>query len=372
MAPETITKTSETRLKSQLASDKIRDWIEGGQYIPGERLPSERELAEMLGFNHLTVRRGLATLATEGVIEKRPNVGSFVAASQRVTALALVLPEYLHFQLAGHPWTGLVTAGACSGFDATEYSLSTLFYKSGRLWEDTGTALQNLSAKGVLLAVDSSVSTDHVQRILDQGIQVVCLQDSPRLARLGLPVVQPDYEVTLMQLIHGLVDRGHRRVRVAMYECNPLRESMLTTLRIALEQTGLGSLDDVLLDLPNRPGVSLSDTYRVMGELMDSASGRPTAIVVPDEFAAADLFQSCYRRGIRVPDDLSVAALLDHTPHAYPVPLTAPDSIDGSRLVGSIAASELISLVRGNSCVQRQTLTNTQIVWRESVADLDV
>ena len=359
-----------SQLKSHKAYREILDWIQEGRYGAGERLPSERELAERLGFNHLTVRRGLAKLVDEGVIEKRPHVGNFVSDNPRVAPLALLLPEYLHANLAAHPWTGLITSGACSSLDPMQFSLSTLYYTSNRLWEDTGRAMVNAGVKGALLAPDSSVQPEHVRRLLDQGIQVVALQDSAHLAVLGLPVVQPDFEVTLAQLIHGLAERGHRHIKVAMYDCNPLRESLLTTLRIVLRQTGLGSLEDVLLNLDNRSGVSLPETYSAMGRVLESHD-RPTAIVVPDEFAAADLFQTCYRLNLRVPRDLSVAAVLDSTPHVYPVPLTAPDSVQVARLVGKLAVSQLTSLIENGLSLQRQTLLRNEIVWRDSVATLE-
>lgn len=364
------TTASASQLKSHRAYAKVLDWIKDGRYGVGERLPSERDLAQMLGLNHLTVRRGLARLVDEGVIEKRPNVGNFVVESNRLVSLALILPEYLHGNhQSGHPGVSLVTAGACSALDPLRYSLSTLYYKFGRLWDDAGRAVVKAGAEGVLLAPDSSVRVEQVQRLLDRGIRVVMLQDVPSLASLGLPAVQPDHEMALLQLVHGLAERGHRRVRVAAYTSNPLQEVVLATLRIALEQTGLGSMDELLLSMPNPPGTPLAESYRVLTDVLTS-DAPPTAIIVPDEYAAAHLFQSCYRLGVRVPQDLSIASVLDQTPLAYPVPLAAPDSVQVARMVGQVAALQLTDLVRGAGTVQRKTLLRNDVVWRESVADV--
>jgi DNA-binding FadR family transcriptional regulator len=54
--------------------------IAAGRLAPGERLPSERDLARSLGVGRASVREALAALANQGLLETRPGSGSFVAA----------------------------------------------------------------------------------------------------------------------------------------------------------------------------------------------------------------------------------------------------------------------------------------------------
>ena len=53
--------------------------IAAGRLAPGERLPSERDLARALGVGRASVREALAALANQGLLETRPGSGSFVA-----------------------------------------------------------------------------------------------------------------------------------------------------------------------------------------------------------------------------------------------------------------------------------------------------
>jgi DNA-binding FadR family transcriptional regulator len=53
--------------------------IRSGAFAPGERLPSERDLARRLEVGRASVREAIGALQLQGVIETRPGSGSFVA-----------------------------------------------------------------------------------------------------------------------------------------------------------------------------------------------------------------------------------------------------------------------------------------------------
>jgi GntR family transcriptional repressor for pyruvate dehydrogenase complex len=62
----------------QRIADHVRELIETEQLRPGERLPAERELAEMLGVSRVPIRESMRTLAAQGLIEIRRGQGMFV------------------------------------------------------------------------------------------------------------------------------------------------------------------------------------------------------------------------------------------------------------------------------------------------------
>ncbi|WP_061934396.1 FadR/GntR family transcriptional regulator [Aureimonas sp. AU22] len=67
------------RLYRQVA-DQLRLLIESGEYGVGDRLPTERELAERLGISRPTVREALIALEVEGRIRIRVGSGIYVTA----------------------------------------------------------------------------------------------------------------------------------------------------------------------------------------------------------------------------------------------------------------------------------------------------
>lgn len=58
----------------------IRKKIEAGDLLPGDAVPSERELAKMHQVSLMTARHALATLEREDVVERRRGIGTFVSA----------------------------------------------------------------------------------------------------------------------------------------------------------------------------------------------------------------------------------------------------------------------------------------------------
>ena len=62
------------QIAERLAAD-----IRSGLIAPGERLPSERELARTLEVSRASVREALAALQLQGVVETRKGAGTFVS-----------------------------------------------------------------------------------------------------------------------------------------------------------------------------------------------------------------------------------------------------------------------------------------------------
>jgi len=61
---------------------QIRGMIHRRELRPGERLPTERELAKLLGVSRPTLRDGISSLAAVGVLRSRSGAGTFVVEAE--------------------------------------------------------------------------------------------------------------------------------------------------------------------------------------------------------------------------------------------------------------------------------------------------
>ena len=80
MASVWLDRESHFTLQNQLV-DQIKHWIQGGALVPGEPLPSTRDLAEQLRVSRNTVVYAYDRLMGEGYVEPRARSGVFVSSS---------------------------------------------------------------------------------------------------------------------------------------------------------------------------------------------------------------------------------------------------------------------------------------------------
>ena len=81
----------ESRRLYRHVADQMRSLIERGEFAVGEKLPAERDLAEMLSVSRPTVREALIVLEVEGFVQIR--MGSGVYVLRRAEPVALFQPE---------------------------------------------------------------------------------------------------------------------------------------------------------------------------------------------------------------------------------------------------------------------------------------
>jgi LacI family transcriptional regulator len=78
-------------------AEQIKEFILSRNLTEGERLPSEKNLAEIFIANHVTIRKALAVLEAEGVIHKIPSRGNFVGKGRlkknRSGLIGVLIPE---------------------------------------------------------------------------------------------------------------------------------------------------------------------------------------------------------------------------------------------------------------------------------------
>jgi len=78
----------EAQRVSDVIAERLTRAIQDGMLQPGDRLPSEQELAREFGVGRTSVREGLQKLRAHGLIESRKGLGAFVAAPRPADPLA--------------------------------------------------------------------------------------------------------------------------------------------------------------------------------------------------------------------------------------------------------------------------------------------
>ena len=82
--------------------EALRGRIERGVLVPGDRVPSENQLASEFSVSRMTARRALLELAEDGVLLRTQGLGSFVADSRPMSSVTQVRNIAQEIALRGH------------------------------------------------------------------------------------------------------------------------------------------------------------------------------------------------------------------------------------------------------------------------------
>lgn len=87
-----IEAVSSKRLYRQIA-DQLAELVRKGEFKPGDRLPSERDLSQQFNVSRASVREALIALEIDGLVDVRVGLGVFVNAAPAANSQAAALGE---------------------------------------------------------------------------------------------------------------------------------------------------------------------------------------------------------------------------------------------------------------------------------------
>ncbi|MCE5251739.1 GntR family transcriptional regulator [bacterium] len=74
-------------------AERLRDSIFSGEYVDGDRLPTEPVLAKQFGVSRATLREALNQLEGEGIINRIHGLGTFITARKPSLTLNISIPR---------------------------------------------------------------------------------------------------------------------------------------------------------------------------------------------------------------------------------------------------------------------------------------
>jgi DNA-binding LacI/PurR family transcriptional regulator len=352
-----------TELKSKMAKNKIAALIRSGELLPGQKLPSENHLSQTLNINRLTVRKGLAELVTDGLIEKRPRVGTFVKSAKKSGKVGIAL----HCNYAGHEKQPphpviLLLEGAGLLFKENGCLSCHLLYKHGQLWADVGEVAVANGIEGILLQPGFDTSVEDLEKFLRAGIKLVLFGYHPAALELGIPNVWLDTGMAIAQIFKKMVELGHKRIAIVRETNSMVRAGEDKLLQDLCRRFNLAEDSAYNFDVPNENNVvDFSGIHKLFEQ-----KEPPTAVIAADDIIANEVFRQCYARRLRVPDDISLAARWDAMPGIHPVPLTAPDCLNVGRQAMEMSVKMLLRLLNGEQLLERSVTLRCDVQWKAS------
>jgi len=377
----TIDRDKAVPLRTQLL-DQIRHLIVSGEWALGDRLPSEAELQRRLEISRSTIRQALSSAEVQGLIERVPGKGTFVAHSvdQSPSDRSSSLIGYVTCDSFRYLQSQLVS-GAENIVSAKGYRI--VFCNSNRDIDEENRLLEQLVVEdkvgGILIwPVLHDDPSRRLFQLAHQGLVPLVLVDRT-FDGLTCDYVTSDSYAGARATVEHLVGLGHRRIA---FLSRPVLQLMTVAERLrgyqdALRDAGLAALEPWLVGSPGQE-MEIVSTLRSYGEIASQdieqiarylqASHRPTAIFAMNDMMAMQAMKAVKLVGLRVPEDLSLAGFDDEgiASTLLDVPLTTVAQ-DGFAM-GKRAAELLIGRIEGHDGPLRREVLPVQLRVRASTA----
>ena len=272
--------------------------------------PTSRDVARAAGVSQATVSlvlggkwRGRVSEATAGRVRDsaaalgyRPNLA---ARSLRLgsTRTALLVVPALTNEFFARVYTGAAGVAAAHDFGVVLYPSP----------DGTGPARDPFASARASLdgVIASSMAAEAVGALRGAGLPLVMLDSDP--ADQGAAAhVNLDIADGMRQVTEHLLSLGHRR----FVHLSSAVDTWTFAIRArALHETLRGVPDAVVRTVPAPLDVTAG--REAAERALADPSARPTAIVCDDDILAAGACKAVRRRGLRVPDDISVTGFDD-------------------------------------------------------------
>ncbi len=201
------------------------------------------------------------------------------------------------------------------------------------------------------------------------------IEDIVRLRQMGQPVVVDGaqfndvdrvwfhYRAAARELMDHLFSLGHRRIAFIQ---GVGRQDFLAgkdrtdTYHQKMEQHGIPERDHMVIACGN----SLEDGFAAANQLLDR-SPRPTAIVGMNDLMAYGAMQAALQRGLRVPEDVSVAGFDDDAMFRILARPLTTGSVDGAAF-GTLAVQLILNRLGNAELPPQKAHVASHLIIRQS------
>lgn len=353
---------------AQLYSILVND-IQSKVYAPGDRIPSERELAKQYGISRASVRECIAHLISEGILIRAGGRGTFVSehpARNSVRASSthniVFVAERRVLNFFQHRYAEML-AGIEECLHKRNYHLVLRSANSGESHLVGETLVHDNKTTVDACIFGGKISRVNLYSIHKLGIPILLIDRGQSPEAPGAVSIRADYSNGTRKAMQHLYELGHREVGFIGIADSMKYNEYCKSLKVL----GIPYLPESVefLDLFDLPPAILAGHQAVQSILLN---GRlPSSLLVTDDFVAVGVLEALSIAGIKVPEEISIICFDDLGQTSCP-PLTRL-RYDRHR-AGVTAAATILAMLEGNPPLDKQILMPVEFIVGQSTAAL--
>ncbi len=331
--------SADNKHKYQTLEAWIRARITDGTFRPGQKIPSENQLAAQFDISRQTVRQAIAFLEKKGTLISKRGSGTYVSELTRAMTIGFIATSITDYIFPG------ITSGIEDVLTSRGYSM-TLGVTKNRV-ETEHQLLESLMNKGVDgIIVEGNRSAlpnpnlSLYRKLTEKGIPYVFINGYYE-ALDPVFVVTNDREGGKTAVEH-LYSLGHRRIGGIFKADDRQGHERYAGYSEAVVAHNLPMDDDEVIwyttpDLDRM--FARSEETRILRRLT-----KCTAVICYNDQVAIRLIQSMLRNGIRIPADKSVVGF-DNSSLSELSPVRITSLTHPAERLGREAAARLIEMI---------------------------
>ena len=357
-------------------SDALLSQISDGTLPPGDMLPSERQLHNLLQLSRPTIRQAINSLIQQGLVQRVAGKGTFVLEPQKTKT-----PTGLIGLIVSRPNFYFFYPQLAAAFDdrVRQSNYGMVMALHGDRADLLGEVIEGLLLTQHIVGLAITPprfgnALPVIQRLRQANVPFVFIgrQD----AGVQVDSVAPDNQQVGYQATRHLIDLGHRRIahlgfsdystgrarldgyQLAMAEAELPAHFVEIEEHIATSITGIDEED---------PSTRIAVPARQAALLLLTQINPPTAVFCFNDIVAMGVYKAARELGLHIPQDLSLISV-DNLPTLthFEVPLTT-FALPGAE-IGRRGANLLLRRVAGEEMGTQQYLLPAPMIRRASTA----
>lgn len=359
---------AESETKYQKLKAWIKENIDNGTFKPGDKLTSEPELVTMFGISRQTVRHATGDLVKQGLLIRKKGSGTYITETaftpvvfrEKTMNIAVISTFYESYIFPS------ILKGIEEVLSENGYTMQVSFTNNQIARE--AQILKNLLEKDNIDAVIiepaksalPNPNLHYYEEIIRRGIQVICF--NAEYPGLKVPCVRIDDQAIAKKATDLLISLGHKDI-AGIFKSDDGQGKLRYAgyMEALLEHDCILNQNHILwLDTPMASDMSAYADY-IFTRISDCQ-----AVVCYNDQIAYQLIDLALKRGIKIPEELSVVGIDDaYLASISRVPITSfPHPKEE---LGKTVAANLIQLINDPS-FDGNTLFDCDPIFRASTS----
>ena len=336
--------------------------IVSGEYLAGDQLPAEQDIAQRYNVSVITARRAVSDLVSADLLERRARKGTFVRHRTRdklskttVNLIASLYDGPSHIKIVNH----CLRAFAQQGWHTNIVRLATD-------QQDPAVRIIENGGYAVLLLDNIREGSALGRAVRTMSGRVVSL--FPDLSAVGVPTVMTSQYDNIRLAWKRLIEAGHEQIAIVAQFPSDENDSdnIVAWQKVFMNTYKLLESDMHLIRVPSPVGKSpIEKAYEVLRDFTENNKKITGIISMGDEITVGML--AAFRDiGRPCPDRMSVISLYDSPLMKFAMPsVTCIDAEYGTQI--NIVIEILKANMEGRYSGNLLRLTEASIVERSSV-----